>query len=1286
METSFVDAQATAEPEPPAIGEDDFTLTFTNNGETFSTLILKENQIVVPPEMDATAEWRFVGWSPQVKGRATENTTYTAQWLAMTATNFKTVWFNANPPSGCSATIKIGERTPEPASPNSLAIWVQTGQKPWIMPVPTCQGYSFDGWYTTADDSGSLVSGDSTISADATYYAHWTKITYFVEFKVNTKVKESVLYTKPTSPYLLPQTGAYVYSSNGRYYLEYVLMLTDVAGNYNLGGQRDCAVMWPDASSIKWVVEEVNGVETRRKPYPYEIGYKAMYVHLNAGQSAFDTDGRYAPCTVQVLPPDGKFSEDGDIFDRYYLVVEDITATPREFPTPIGDNVFVDKQATLKSIGLSPDAANQTSINQIKGKLGIEGQVIPQYLQNKIKELIEQRLNADADHFGLVLVQFQQFLQMIENELNYAFDDDDRHHIEELCRFRFNDKLTFSGLRQILPTSTGSADALNDQTYVICMQDFNNHLKGQFFEDFGGFYNPPAGFSLRDYQYILGKDSHGVLYNFGSICNLKDGEIEEIHSLLDTPYDVRDAIHTIFGNYDTLVRYINAIKMDFNHNISEMFVADGYCNLFTTQGYWFRFSASKDNSTNMIQRKVNSQVEYVFFPESKMLDFSIQGTDESSEGDAWQFKCANRDLSTTSTISDAQAIHCLDDDGSALWYLTSIDAYLRFPHATPIKDLAYVPFGDNAYVIFNGDNYLYRFDNLGELKDARKRVLLVKENASAKLETFWTVRTDIGPEDVINNVYADFSGRDTYGNNIWEIRVYGRLDGSDHVEIWSGSPSAAKFNQFNTIIFGDSLFDEQQLKFHNMSKNKEMYDILDVNEVDGCYYGLFRNEGTRDGESEEQTYTVFKTANKEFGGVIHRLPYRIVVPSLFRTIDDLYSIYVVVKDDEGNIGLQEISVPDEELYTHRYIDVQNVMANSDGIDITKDKPLQISQLMMDKFRPGKANTQFFTLSNYGLTKFLYRDNIKQLSIDKLQDYKTILAKMLSETILAKHITEFHENDGYFEKIRTKVNQIKEGFGVFDLIPVEFDQTQDIGVIPSSKVDDTDTFTDHRFDSVLVSTDIVQTDGMFATVDTNPGIVTCAVSNPATMYDDDQVFIKSQRNTLIEGTEFYDYIYDQNGNALMDLYQVPFIYQVNSNNTYDLYVNVPTTRTKYLNRMAGTLKPDLTSQVLPDDQKDRLNFGGESLPNNLDESTTRLRVYIDRKFISVGNVELVEISGNSIPLQIYRDMGANDGLYDSIALESRWDGEVNEINQPSKDINKVMLEFECYGTTSRVKLS
>lgn len=59
--------------------------------------------------------------------------------------------------------------------------------------------------------------------------------------------------------------------------------------------------------------------------------------------------------------------------------------------------------------------------------------------------------------------------------------------------------------------------------------------------------------------------------------------------------------------------------------------------------------------------------------------------------------------------------------------------------------------------------------------------------------------------------------------------------------------------------------------------------------------------------------------------------------------------------------------------------------------------------------------------------------------------------------------------------------------------------------------------------------------MVAETDTNPGLVTAAVANPATTYDSDYVFTKSQRNPSIEGTEFYDYIYDQAGEVLMDLY-------------------------------------------------------------------------------------------------------------------------------------------------------
>lgn len=353
-----------------------------------------------------------------------------------------------------------------------------------------------------------------------------------------------------------------------------------------------------------------------------------------------------------------------------------------------------------------------------------------------------------------------------------------------------------------------------------------------------------------------------------------------------------------------------------------------------------------------------------------------------------------------------------------------------------------------------------------------------------------------------------------------------------------------------------------------------------------------------------------------------------------------------------------------------------------GVDV---KDLKIRDVIMSRLRVNHGASYFFVLDNKDTQfhKVCYGNDFEQMSLDSIIELQNALETSLRKTVLENHMDEMHhgEQSYYFDAIARKINQFADDFNVFDLIPAEFGMTQDVGVIPDSKVDDQDEVSDHRVDSVLVSTDILWTDGMVAQTDSNPGIVTAAVANPATTYDDDNVFTKSQRNPSIEGSEFYDFIYDQKGNTLMDLYAVPFIYRVNTNNTYDLYINIPTTRTKYLNRIAGTMKEDGTSLVLAGDTRTRRNFLDEAMPNNLNESTTRLRVYIDRKYISIGNVELVEISGNSIPLQIYRDV-PNDGLYDSIALESRWDGEVNEINEPEKDINKVMLEFECYGTDSQ----
>ena len=418
-------------------------------------------------------------------------------------------------------------------------------------------------------------------------------------------------------------------------------------------------------------------------------------------------------------------------------------------------------------------------------------------------------------------------------------------------------------------------------------------------------------------------------------------------------------------------------------------------------------------------------------------------------------------------------------------------------------------------------------------------------------------------------------------------------------------------------------------------------------------------------------------------GTVDRLSYDIALPYMYVTSDYLYSLYVVDRED-GNLKLREISVPNSDPYVNRVFDIGELI--KDSIPDGNLEEFKVNQVLMQSFITDTTNpiSHIDIMSNKGFHRVSYERvqyepyvQTKDEFIDKLRDG-------LRENVIFAHEEEIgmHVDVPYFDNISKKINQFKSGFNTFDLIPTEFGQTQDVGVIPTQVVEDgNDDVTDHRNDSIFVSTDILKTDGVALDKDSNPGFITCAISNPSTQYDDDNVFVKSQSNPLIDGTEFYDYIYDTDGNVLMNLYEIPFIYRINTDNTYDLYINVPTTMTKYMNRVAGTLEPNGTGQVMDDDTRERINISNERLANNLDESTTRLQVFIDKKYISIGNVEMVEISGNSIPLQIYRD-SVNDGLYDSIALESRWNGELVEFNEPDKDINKVMLEFEVYGTDSQ----
>ena len=1068
----------------------------------------------------------------------------------------------------------------------------------------------------------------------------------------------------------------------------------------------------------------------------YEWSY-LMYFKFsgNSGSAtpSLNSDGKDYPVSLGVLPAGQAYSEDGDVFNRVYELQTKVMASHVNIDTsqvPLGeDDVWIDKATMVASISAP---SNVDTWKRLIYSGTEYDEAVPPRMREGIEKLISKILFLDDNYFELVLTQLGTFFSMIGTELYSGFPKADSHgvyksvvEIGELCNFGYS-------IRNIkFKNHSSEKDEWNNTltglfgydhsgtTYVSCLENFNNHLLDEFKSDWrklvpGVSDHGADSISNRDYHHIL-LDGNPNFTTAASIYDYRQdilvgnheggkditGIYERINQPPTSPDDIIDEIFKDGEDetWSNKVRYINSIRTTLTGDLVGMFVADDICHLFV-DNMWYTFDATKPTMDGFVESTIASDnMGFEFEPKMRFTQYSISN-------DGWLFKMLNRDFTTVgrSRIQDAFAIHCKEESETDqdLWYIPLLDVYVYgTPSTGGILDMAYEQYGDRLYVLFNGDNHLYAYDDVASQRTFTGFVTLKKETANLKLVTFNSVcLTDhnLHFDRMLLDYFRKPDEEDDVYNN-WRISLYGKNEntGKYNKEIWHNRPGLGKddYRMYNAIMFGDSLFDEGQLRFHNISKNKDMYDILDVNEIDGRYYGLFKNED----ESTEgnATYTVFK-AEKD-GGVVYRLPWQILNRHMFRTNDSLYSLYVVSNEPVGNETyhpvLREITVPDAEEYPERVIDIYELYKNNNGQgmrDATTD-PVSVIDLLMDEFKLKSKEGRFFALTNKGFHQIDYTDDFDQLSIDKMDgwDYdsdtpvgfRDRLMDTFEKTVLQKHMDELHDKEQsyYFQVLKSKVNQFADDFTVFDLIPTEFHETQDVGVIPDGPVTDVDDAEDHRDDSILTSTDILWTDGLVAQTDSNPGIVTAAVANPATIYDDDTVFTKSQRNPSIEGTEFYDYIYDQDGNALMDLYAIPFIYRISSNNTYDLYINIPTTRTKYLNRLAGTLMDNGTNQVLPDDTRTRVNFLDEMLPNNLDESTTRLQVFIDKKYISIGTVDLVEASGNSIPTQIYRDV-PNNGLYDSIALETRWNGEVVQIDEPSKDINKVMLEFECYGTDSQ----
>ena len=164
-----------------AAGKVKYTVTFNSNGGTAvsSQEVTKGGKAVKPA--DPTKDgYKFAGWYEDAglttpydfNTLVTRNITLYVQWTEETTT--VQITFHAN--SG----------TFDDASTEKTVICAINQPYGAYFPAVSCEGHSFDGWYT-AITGGDLIDGETIILADApaALYAHWTEHTYTIKFDGN---------------------------------------------------------------------------------------------------------------------------------------------------------------------------------------------------------------------------------------------------------------------------------------------------------------------------------------------------------------------------------------------------------------------------------------------------------------------------------------------------------------------------------------------------------------------------------------------------------------------------------------------------------------------------------------------------------------------------------------------------------------------------------------------------------------------------------------------------------------------------------------------------------------------------------------------------------------------------------------------------------------------------------------------------------------------------------------------------------------------------------------------
>ncbi len=146
---------------------DAWTIIFKNGETTLQTLHLKPGEMPVYTANEPTKDGcKFVGWNNPIVA-ATADATYTAQFASL------------DPAESCVTLNSNG------GNEGLQYVYVTTGSAIGSVPEGTTKdGYIFAGWWT-ATDGGTQLTAETTISADITYYAHYTKASFTLTWDAN---------------------------------------------------------------------------------------------------------------------------------------------------------------------------------------------------------------------------------------------------------------------------------------------------------------------------------------------------------------------------------------------------------------------------------------------------------------------------------------------------------------------------------------------------------------------------------------------------------------------------------------------------------------------------------------------------------------------------------------------------------------------------------------------------------------------------------------------------------------------------------------------------------------------------------------------------------------------------------------------------------------------------------------------------------------------------------------------------------------------------------------------